>query len=57
MRIPVHRLRDPRRPGARCAEITRAYVAAFLDRTLRHRPAPLMNGPSAAYPDVVRQSR
>ncbi|MCZ7435653.1 hypothetical protein O7598_04535 [Micromonospora sp. WMMC241] len=48
--IPVQPL-----PGGRCAEITRAYVAAFLDRTLRHRPAPLMSGPSPAYPEVIWQ--
>jgi predicted dienelactone hydrolase len=42
-------------PGERCAEITRVYVAAFVDRHLRHRPAPLFDGPSAAYPEVVFQ--
>ncbi|MEU4243877.1 hydrolase [Actinoplanes sp. NPDC026619] len=41
--------------GTRCAEITRAYAAAFLDRTLRHRPAPLMSAPSPAYPEVIWQ--
>ncbi|MEV1289045.1 hydrolase [Micromonospora sp. NPDC049679] len=39
--------------GERCAEITRQYVAAFVDRHLRHRPSPLLNGPSARYPEVV----
>jgi predicted dienelactone hydrolase len=38
--------------GAVCAEITRAYVAAFLDRHLRHRPQPLLDGPSPRYPAV-----
>ncbi|MGW4896971.1 alpha/beta hydrolase family protein [Kitasatospora sp. NPDC004240] len=31
---------------------TRAYVGAFLDRHLRGRSAPLLDGPSAAHPDV-----
>lgn len=39
-------------PGARCVEITRAYVAAFVDRHLRHRPQPLLNGPSPLFPEV-----
>jgi dienelactone hydrolase len=38
--------------GARCVEITRAYVAAFVDRHLRHRPQPLLNGPSPSFPEV-----
>ncbi len=47
-------LRPP--PGApsaaRLAEITRTYVAAFLDEHLRSRPQPLWKGPSARYPEV-----
>jgi predicted dienelactone hydrolase len=39
--------------GTRSAEITRTYVAAFLDRQLRHRYAPLLDGPSAAFPEVT----
>nr|MDT0659575.1 hypothetical protein [Micromonospora sp. DSM 115978] len=39
--------------GDRCAEITRGYVAAFVDRHLRHRPAPLLDGPAAHYPEVL----
>jgi predicted dienelactone hydrolase len=35
--------------------ITRAYVAAFLDRWLRHRPRRLLAGPSPAFPEVVFQ--
>lgn len=38
--------------GERGVEITAAYVGAFLDRHLRGRPAPLLDGPSAAYPEV-----
>jgi dienelactone hydrolase len=38
--------------GERCIQITRAYVAAFLDRHLRRQPRPLLNGPSARYPEV-----
>lgn len=38
--------------GERGTEITRAYVRAFLDRTLRHRSGALLDGPSAAYPEV-----
>jgi len=39
--------------GARAAELTRAYVAAFLDRHLKGCPQPLLDGPSPRYPDVV----
>lgn len=39
-------------PGLRSAEVTRTYVAAFVDRHLRHRPAPLLRGPSARFPEV-----
>ena len=38
--------------GARSAAITRAYVGAFFDRTLRHRHRPILNGPSHRYPEV-----
>ncbi|MGW5264569.1 alpha/beta hydrolase family protein [Microbispora sp. NPDC004025] len=38
--------------AARSAEITRAYVRAFLDRHLRHRPQSLLDGPSPRYPEV-----
>ncbi|MCP2170446.1 alpha/beta hydrolase family protein [Goodfellowiella coeruleoviolacea] len=30
----------------------RAYTAAFFDQHLKHRPQPLLTGPSACYPDV-----
>ncbi|MFI7277902.1 alpha/beta hydrolase family protein [Streptomyces sp. NPDC049879] len=39
--------------GARCDAITRAYVTAFVDRHLRGRYAPLLDGPSARYPEVA----
>ncbi|GLX94561.1 esterase [Herbidospora sp. NBRC 101105] len=38
--------------AARLAEITRAYVVAFLDEHLKSRPQPLWKGPSARYPEV-----
>ncbi|HLL64447.1 MAG TPA: hydrolase [Micromonosporaceae bacterium] len=38
--------------GLRSAEITRSHVAAFVDRHLRHRPAPLLHEPSTRYPEV-----
>ncbi|WP_433501104.1 alpha/beta hydrolase family protein [Sphaerimonospora sp. CA-214678] len=39
-------------PGLRSVEITRRYVAAFFDLHLRERRQPLLNGPSARYPEV-----
>ncbi|GIF14920.1 alpha/beta hydrolase family protein [Actinoplanes teichomyceticus] len=39
--------------GARATRITREYVAAFAGRHLQHRRSPLLNGPSADYPEVV----
>ncbi|MEU5422162.1 alpha/beta hydrolase family protein [Streptomyces sp. NPDC001407] len=38
--------------GDRATALTRTYVAAFLDRQLRGRPSPLLDRPSAAYPEV-----
>ncbi|AJT66015.3 hypothetical protein T261_4361 [Streptomyces lydicus] len=38
--------------GDRCDALTRAYVIAFVDRHLRGRHAPLLDGPSAQYPEV-----
>jgi dienelactone hydrolase len=38
--------------GARGLQITRAYVRAFFDRYLNEIPAPLLQGPSRAYPEV-----
>ncbi|GAA2986920.1 alpha/beta hydrolase [Streptosporangium longisporum] len=39
-------------PAARAAELTRTYVAAFLDRHLRSRPQPLLEKPSPRHPEV-----
>ncbi|MFD1931188.1 alpha/beta hydrolase family protein [Nonomuraea mangrovi] len=39
-------------PAARSMEITRAYVAAFLDLHLRGTPQPLLDQASASYPEV-----
>ncbi|GAB2803035.1 alpha/beta hydrolase [Actinoallomurus bryophytorum] len=38
--------------GVRAVQITRAYVGAFFDLHLRHRPASLLDGPSGGYPEV-----
>lgn len=39
-------------PGARSVELTRRYVAAFLEQHLRGKPQPLLDGPSADAPEV-----
>ncbi|GIH94183.1 alpha/beta hydrolase family protein [Planobispora siamensis] len=39
-------------PGDRSMEITRRYVAAFLDLHLRERPQRLLDGPSRRHPEV-----
>ncbi|MER7506598.1 alpha/beta hydrolase [Nonomuraea pusilla] len=39
-------------PAARGSELTRTYVAAFLDRHLKGRPEPLLDGPSPRHPEV-----
>ncbi|MEW1844408.1 alpha/beta hydrolase [Nonomuraea angiospora] len=39
-------------PAARAAELTRTYVAAFLDQHLRSRRQPLLDKPSSRYPEV-----
>ncbi|MBP2327740.1 dienelactone hydrolase [Kibdelosporangium banguiense] len=39
-------------PGTRVVEIVRTYVAAFVDLHLRHRPQPLLDGPSPRFPEV-----
>ncbi|AGZ43212.1 lipase [Actinoplanes friuliensis DSM 7358] len=41
--------------GDRCADLTRTYVAAFMDRHLRHRGT-LLAGPSPENPEVVFQA-
>jgi pimeloyl-ACP methyl ester carboxylesterase len=37
----------------RCVAIQRAYVTAMFDQHLQHRPSPLLNRPSARYPEVT----
>ncbi|ONI92710.1 hypothetical protein ALI22I_02440 [Saccharothrix sp. ALI-22-I] len=37
---------------ARSTAAQRAYLTAFFDQHLRHRPQPLLDGPSDRYPDV-----
>ncbi|MFD4019206.1 alpha/beta hydrolase family protein [Streptomyces sindenensis] len=46
---------DPAVPlsAARSTTITRAYVTAFFDRSLRGRPARLLDGPAPAHPEVL----
>jgi hypothetical protein len=38
--------------GERAADLTRAHVVAFFDTHLRGRPSPLLDGPSARYPEL-----
>jgi predicted dienelactone hydrolase len=45
-------LPPPPLSGPRLVEITRTYVAAFTDLHLRHRPQPLLDGPSPRFPEV-----
>jgi predicted dienelactone hydrolase len=46
---------DPSAPlsGQRSGEITTVYVGAFFDQHLRGKHQPLLNGPSAAHPEVT----
>ncbi|MFB4282239.1 alpha/beta hydrolase family protein [Nonomuraea sp. MTCD27] len=39
-------------PAARAAELTRTYVAAFLDQHLKARRQPLLDKPSARHPEA-----
>lgn len=39
-------------PATRATEITRSYARAFLDLHLRNKPQPLLDKPSARYPEV-----
>ncbi|MFG1946218.1 alpha/beta hydrolase family protein [Nonomuraea sp. NPDC048826] len=43
---------DARLTPARAAELTRTYVAAFLDLHLKGRRQPVLDGPSARHPEV-----
>ncbi len=38
--------------SARELEVTRAYVVAFMDRHLREREQPLLDGPSTTFPEI-----
>ncbi|MER5627306.1 alpha/beta hydrolase [Streptosporangium sp. NPDC002544] len=40
-------------PAARAAELTRTYVAAFLDQHLKSQRQPLLDKPSSRYPEVT----
>jgi hypothetical protein len=42
---------DPWDP--RGADITRVHVRAFFDLHLRRKPRPLLDQPSARYPEVI----
>jgi predicted dienelactone hydrolase len=42
---------------ARGIELTRTYVAAFVDQHLRGTPRPLLDGPSAAFPEITFHQR
>lgn len=41
--------------GHRSVQITRDYVAAFFDKTLKGDSSPLMDGTSTVYPEVASQ--
>ncbi|MHA6619773.1 alpha/beta hydrolase family protein [Pseudonocardia sp. DLS-67] len=41
----------------RAREIPDAYAQAFFDKHLKGRPAPLLDGPSARFPEVLFESR
>ncbi|MCA2189448.1 hypothetical protein [Nonomuraea cavernae] len=40
-------------PAVRGAELTRTYVAAFLDQHLKSKRQPLPDKPSSRYPEVT----
>jgi hypothetical protein len=40
-------------PGARCLDITRGYVRAFVDQHLRGEPQALLDRPSPRFPEVT----
>jgi hypothetical protein len=43
--------------GERAHRIVNAYSLAFFDRELRHKPAPLLDGPPPQFPEVTFESR
>jgi predicted dienelactone hydrolase len=45
-------LPGPPLAGPRMIEIVRTYVSAFADQHLRHRPQPVLAGPSPQFPEV-----
>jgi predicted dienelactone hydrolase len=55
---PVSALLSNRGPmnGARAVNLVDVYIVAFFDQYLKNQPSPLLNGPSAAYPEVTFQS-
>ena len=44
-------------PARRVMEINETYLVAFFDKHLRGEPAPLLDGPSPAYPEVQFEKR
>ena len=44
-------------PARRVMEINTTYLVAFFDKHLRGEPAPLLDGPSPAYPEVHFEKR
>lgn len=38
---------------ARAIDVTRTFLAAFFDQHLKHEPRPVLDGPSAKFPEVV----
>jgi dienelactone hydrolase len=49
-------LPGPKIDGERAIEITRKYVAAFLDHSLLHKRREILDGPSRRYPEVAFHS-
>lgn len=41
----------------RAHRIINSYSLTFFDRRLRNRPAALLNGPAAHYPEVLFETR
>ncbi|MFI0923584.1 alpha/beta hydrolase family protein [Streptomyces sp. NPDC021012] len=50
-------LPQPELPADRAVAVTRTYVAAFFDQHLRGIPRPVLDGPTAANPEVHFQHR
>jgi len=43
--------------GLRAVRLQRDYILAFFNKHLRNKPAPLLDGPSQKYPEVVFKSK